>query len=214
MRAKSERRRATRLLSPDSPDLALAIRKLIDPEPHRCAEADARIGEDVELLRKVVAQLDETPSPAALKKQLKTLAHSLHKSRTLAANLFPGAISKVFTDASPAQGGAHFDTFIRGIDQVAKHAEELADAIIIDHGAQPWKSDKYVAKLLATVTFRDFARDPHARGRKALCDYAASLLFEIVTGHEGEDLSAYEIHDDRKGDRVEPLIRGRMTFGG
>jgi hypothetical protein len=201
------RRPKRRSPSPETLEIRSAdIRGRIDPVPELVNAVDKRIAADIELLQRVFDGVSATPTPAALRKSLVKFGASLRKSAMLTASMPPWLAQKLFDTPS--------DDLIRTLHGVATNAETLASAIVPSKGKKPWNAVAYSAMLLATNTYREFARDANCRGAKARRVEIGAILFEIVTGIECQDLSGYVIHDDRMLDRIEPAILVKAPFAG
>ena len=199
-----------------APELINQIIKLIAPLPNLEAHLLQRVAEDVKNLKQIRDDHAAMPSPAAVRDRAEALALSLRNAVAKVRALHETSRRFIFLDRPPAQGGVHFDSFLRDIERTANLAKGFAGQVSVGQphhsGKQPWDAVGYFAKLYASLTMRDFSQPARKRGEKSRVEMVAALLYEIVTGVQGKNLAHHKIHDDRLHDRIEPALVLRMPI--
>lgn len=183
-------------------DLAEQIVDLVAPPQHRKAECAKQIEVDVALVQRVAKDSAALPtSKKKIRRDVDRLALTLKKARAIARQLpAPVLPHTLFNEHFAAQ-----------LETVIGAAECFARDIVVAPGKQPWDGVKYVSKLRAHHLLKDFSSSA-SRGFESRKEEIGSLLFEIVTGQEGADLSDYRINDDTRLDRIEPSLILRRKF--
>jgi hypothetical protein len=174
--------------------------EVISPPKEKEGACRASIDEALRLVDMVRVSIEGAPSPAEFKRHVEAFANTLRKTKAEIAGL--GSIERSFVfpqlpeAAEPAEAG-----LLRELDLRISICESYTDPLHVKHGSRPWDSVKHVCALQASILLKEFSPSRLSQAKKGHFFNLASLLYEIASGEEEKDLTAY--CEDL--DRVEPL---------
>jgi hypothetical protein len=184
---------------------------LIGPTPERKNACAAMITERVALLHKVHQYLEALPSPGNLKEELKGIGEGLERIKTALEQHSEFATALIFWKDSVRQKG-----FLAELDELIDSTKFHRDAIVVQHGRQPWDNLKALTAKFAFELLHTFGtKKPTKTAAKDGGAFfgLANLLFKMVTGKKA-DLKQYccDVLDHAGDSRIEPGVVARVPF--
>jgi hypothetical protein len=182
-------------------NLALAE---IDPPEQKNAACCKSINEALRLVD-MVRVLDEAPAPGEFKKHVKAVADSLVKMKRVLAKSHKITQYLVFRGLPEAVGPVDQDRFLEDVDRLILTCEFTLKHLQVSPGSRHWSAAKYICALQASILLKEFSPNRLSQTKERHFELA-SLLYEIASGEEEKDLSAY--CEDL--DRVDPLYVAKI----
>jgi hypothetical protein len=194
---------ATRYSKDELIDLALEEIAPIDGTKDACHED---IVGALAAIERVSNSFDGLSSPGEFKKRINQFIKSLKKTRQLLAQFHPAQQNLIFRGVPVVIGPVDPTRLFGDLDRMIATCEFTAKHLRSGHGAKPWNSVKFICTLCASNLLSKFSPTRLSTTKGGHFTTLASLLYEIVSGEEGRDLSAY----CENPDRVEPLYVAKI----
>ena len=140
----------------------------------------------------VVRMLDDAPTPGKFRERVKSLSDSLYKTRIALTQLsYAPAITSLIDK----------DRFLKDIERLILTCETTINGLQVSKGSRVWDAVKYTSALQASIILNEFAPSRRSLSKDGHFFRLASIIYEIASGEQEKDLSAY----CENLDRVEPL---------
>jgi hypothetical protein len=172
----------------------------IDPPEQKNAACCKSIDKALRLVDRVRV-VYEAPAPGAFKKHVKAVADSLVKMKRVLAKLHKSTQYLVFRGLPEAVGPVDQDRFLKDVDRLILTCDDMIKHLQVSPGSRRWSAAKHTCALQASILLKEFSPNRLSKTNEGHFFNLASLLYEIASGEEEKDLSAY---CEDLG-RVEPL---------